>query len=113
MTPKGVGDYLSPFFVALYAVIEAAKLTIAVNRAIPFVINSIIYSPPLYAYSISYSALYVKSFLKYFQKNFIKNKNCTFIVEYGIMQGGDRLIYVTLIYWNGGGCSALYTDFRR
>jgi len=26
---------------------------------------------------------------------------------------GDKEIYVTLIYWNGGGCSALYNDFRR
>ena len=23
---------------------------------------------------------------------------------------GDNENYVTLIYWNGGGCSALYTD---
>jgi len=34
-----------------------------------------------------------------------KNKNCTFLVEYGIMWEGDREIYLTLMYWNGGGCS--------
>ena len=26
---------------------------------------------------------------------------------------GDKEIYVTLINWSGGGCSALYNDFRR
>lgn len=46
----------------------------------------------------------------YIERDMIKCYNILAVEKSAV---GDNGNYVTLIYWNGGGCSALYTDFRR